>query len=389
MSNAVEVAGHRVRLLRCGEEYFPRLIAAIDGAARTVYLETYIYADDASARTVTDALVRAARRGVAVHLLVDGFGGLSLPREWVTEMRDAGVHVLYFRPQLTWITLRRHRLRRLHRKLAVIDGRIGYVGGINIIDDTSDDPTMPPRLDYAVEVEGEVVSRIQVAMRRLWLLVNWSHLRIRSNGDRVRVRYPPISQRRVEFVYRGSLHHRYDIERAYLRAIGGARREILIANAYFLPGHRFRRALKLAARRGVRVVLMLQGPTDHVWARWATLALYDELLGAGIEIYEYEASFMHAKVAVIDGHWSTVGSSNIDPFSLWLSREANLVVRGREFATVVRESLMAEIEHGSRLIRHSAWIHRLFIARILPHISYTLVRLVIAVVGYRDERDRV
>lgn len=389
MSDVVRVAGHCVRLLRCGEEFFPRLIAATDAATRSVQIETYIYADDASARTITDALIRAAHRGVSVHLMVDGFGSLSLPSEWVEEMRAAGVRVLYFRPQLTWFTLRRHRLRRLHRKLALIDGRIAFVGGINIIDDTSDDPKMPPRLDYTVEVEGEIVSRIQVVMRRLWLLVNWSHLRIRANGDRVRLRLPSMIQRRVEFVYRGSLHHRYDIERAYLRAIGRARREILIANAYFLPGHRFRRALKLAAKRGVHVVLMLQGPTDHIWARWATLALYDELLGAGIEIYEYEASFMHAKVAVIDHRWSTVGSSNIDPFSLWLSREANLVVRDKQFAAVVRENLMREIEHGSRLIRHSAWIHRLFIARIVPHISYTIVRLVVAVVGFHDERDSV
>ncbi|HKB59912.1 MAG TPA: cardiolipin synthase ClsB [Gallionellaceae bacterium] len=387
MSNAVEVAGHRLRLLRCGEEYFPRLIAAVDGAEKAVYLETYIYASDQSARTVTDALIRAARRGVAVRLLVDGFGSLSLPRDWVKEMRESGVQVLRFRPQLTWFTLRRHRLRRLHRKLVVVDSRIAFVGGINIIDDTSDDPSMPPRLDYAVEIEGEVVSRIEVAMRRLWRLVRWSHLRIRGNRNGFSLRRPRMTQRKVEFVYRGSLHHRHDIERAYLRAIAAARHEILIANAYFLPGHRFRRALRRAARRGVRVVLMLQGPTDHITARWATLALYDELLGAGIEIYEYEASFMHAKVAVIDGRWTTVGSSNIDPFSLWLAREGNLVVRDEAFAAVVHASLMREIEHGSRLIRHSAWIHRLFIARIMPRISYAIVRVIIALVGYHDERD--
>lgn len=389
MSEPVQVGGHTLRLLRCGEEYFPRLIAALDSAAHTVYLETYIYASDESARRVTDALIRAARRGVSVHLLLDGFGGLSLSREWVQEMRAAGVRVLVFRPQLTWFTLQRHRLRRMHRKQALIDGRIAFVGGINIINDTSDDPRMPPRLDYAVEVEGEVVRRIDVAMRRLWRLVRWSQLRIRGNHNGFRLRLPRTTQRKVEFVYRGSIRHRHDIERAYLRAIAAARSEIIIANAYFLPGRRFRRALKRAVRRGVRVVLMLQGPTDHITARWATLALYDELLGAGVEIYEYEATFMHAKAAVIDGHWSTVGSSNIDPFSLWLAREGNLVVRDEAFAAVVRDSLMGEIERGGRRIHHSAWIHRIFLARLLPRISYAVVRVIIAIVGYADERDSV
>ncbi len=389
MSEPVSVAGHTLRLLRCGEEYFPRLIAAMDAATHTAYLETYIYAGDESARQVTDALVRAARRGVSVHLLLDGFGALSLPRDWLREMRDAGVQVLYFRPQVTWFTLRRHRLRRMHRKQAVVDGRIGFVGGINIINDTSDNPSMPPRLDYAVELEGEVVRRIEVAMRRLWLLVRWSHLRIRGTRNGLRLRFPRMTQHKVEFLYCGSLHHRHDIERAYLRAIASARSEIIIANAYFLPGRRFRRALLRAVRRGVRVSLMLQGPTDHIMARWATLALYDELLGAGVEIYEYQATFMHAKVAVIDGHWSTVGSSNIDPFSLWLAREGNVVVRDEAFAAVVRASLMQEIERGGRLIRHSAWIHRIFLARLLPRISYAFARIIIAVAGHANERDSV
>jgi cardiolipin synthase len=246
---------------------------------------------------------------------------------------------------------------------------------------------MPPRLVYAVELEGEVVRRIEVVMRRLWLLVRWSHLRIRGNRNGLRLRLPRMTQRHVEFLYRGSLHHRHDIERAYLRAMAAARHEILIANAYFLPGLRFRRALRRAVKRGVRVVLMLQGPTDHITARWATLALYDELLGAGVEIYEYEATFMHAKVAVIDGHWATVGSSNIDPFSLWMAREGNLVVHGEAFGAVVRDSLMQEIERGGRRIHHSAWIHRLFLTRIVPRVSYAIVRILVAIAGHANERD--
>lgn len=389
MSEPIRVAGHTLRLLCRGEEYFPRLVAAINGATRSVYLETYIFANDGSGRMVVDALRQAAERGVRVHLLLDGFGSAELAKAWVEEMADSGVEVLYFRPQISWLTLRRQRLRRLHRKQALVDGRIAFVGGINIIDDNSDDVRFPPRLDYALEVEGEVVERIHISMRRLWLLVRWSSFRIRRDHEKLRLRYPAPTQDKVSFLFRDNLRHRYDIEDAYLKAIAGARQEIIIANAYFLPGRRFRHALLNAARRGVRVVLMLQGRTDHPMVRYATLALYDELLGAGVEIHEYHSTYMHAKVAVVDNYWSTVGSSNIDPLSMWLLREGNVMVHDAAFAAALRASLEQEMEHGARLIRHSAWIRKIFLARLLPRITYAFMRLMIGVVGYSSDHDSV
>jgi cardiolipin synthase len=389
MSEAIRVGEHTVRLLRRGEEYFPRLIEAIHSATHSIYLETYIFENDDSGRSVVDALKQAAQRGVSAHLLLDGFGSAGLSREWVREMREAGVAVLYFRPQISWLTLKRQRLRRLHRKQALIDGRIAFIGGINIVDDNSDDVNMPPRLDYAVELEGEAVKRIHIAMRRLWLLVMWSNFRVRREREKLRLRFPVQEHHEVSFVFRDNLRHRADIEHAYMKAIASARHEIIIANAYFLPGRRFRHVLLHAARRGVRVVLMLQGHTDHPLMRYATHALYDELLAAGVEIHEYHNSFMHAKVAVIDGHWSTVGSSNIDPFSLWLAREGNIVVRDEKFAAVLRASLMQEIERGAQLIRHAAWIRKIFLARLLPRVSYAIVRLIIGIVGYSHEHDGV
>lgn len=389
MSESIQVAGHTLRLLCRGEEYFPRLVAAINAATHSVYLETYIYATDASGLLVANALRQAAARGVAVHLMLDGFGSADISREWVEELRAAGVEVMWFRPQISWLTLKRQRLRRLHRKQALIDGRIAFVGGINIVDDNSDDVNVPPRLDYAMELEGGEVERIHVSMRRLWLVVLWSSFRKRREREKLRLRIPASAQHQVNFLFRDNLRHRYDIESAYLKAIAGAHREIIIANAYFLPGRRFRHVLLNAARRGVRVVLMLQGRTDHPLLRYATLALYDELLGAGVEIHEYHTSYMHAKVAVIDSHWATVGSSNIDPFSLWLAREGNIVVRDGVFAATLRDSLMQEMEHGARLIRHSAWIRKMFLARLLPRVSYALVRLIIGVIGYSSKHDSV
>jgi cardiolipin synthase len=389
MSDTLRVGEHTVRLLCRGEEYFPRLVAAINGAARSIYLETYIFAADGSGLMVVEALKQAAGRGVAVHLLLDGFGSAGLSPAWMREMREAGVAVMYFRPQISWLTLKRQRLRRLHRKQALIDGRIAFVGGINIVDDNSDDVSMPPRLDYAVELEGEAVKRIHIAMRRLWLLVMWSNFRVRREKEKLRLRFPVQERSEVTFIFRDNLRHRSDIERAYMKAIASAKHEVIIANAYFLPGRRFRHVLLHAARRGVRVVLMLQGHTDHPLMRYATHALYDELLAAGVEIHEYHNSFMHAKVAVIDGRWSTVGSSNIDPFSLWLAREGNVVVRDEQFAAVLRASLMQEMEHGARMIRHAAWLRKIFLARLLPRVSYAFVRLIIGIVGYSHEHDSV
>jgi cardiolipin synthase len=388
MNPVHQVAGHTLRLLRNGEQYFPRLVAAIDGATHSVYLETYIFAADQSGRMVADALQRAARRGVTVHLLLDGFGAASLPQSWQEALTVAGVRLLWFRQEIARMKLRRYRLRRLHRKLAVVDGRIGFVGGINIIDDSSDG-LGAPRLDYAVEVEGEIVHHMHSSMRRLWALVSWSSFKKRREREKLRLRLPEAEQEQVSFLFRDNLRHRKDIEDAYLNAIAKARNEIIIANAYFLPGRNFRHALVQAARRGVRVMLMLQGRMDQPLLHYAAQALYDELLHAGVEIHEYRTSFMHAKVAVIDGYWSTVGSSNIDPFSLWLAREGNLVVRDQAFAATLRDSLLQEMAHGARLIRHSAWMRQMFLLRLLPRVSYVLVRLIIGVVGYASEHDNV
>jgi cardiolipin synthase A/B len=388
MNSFHQIEGHTLTLLRNGAAYFPELIAAADAAVRSIYVETYIFANDGSGRLVSDALQRAARRGVNVHLLLDGFGSADFSRVWVDELRSAGVEVMWYRPQISWLTLRRQRLRRLHRKLAVVDGRVAFVGGINIIDDDAEG-TGSPRLDYAVKVEGPVVERIHVVTRRLWLMVLWSSFKKRREREKLRLRLPAPAQHSVSFVYRDNLRHRHDIEQSYLKAIAGAEREVIIANAYFLPGRNFRKVMLDTARRGVRVVLMLQGRVDNFLLHYATLALYDELLKAGVEIHEYRTSFMHAKVAVIDGVWATVGSSNIDPFSLWLAREGNLVVHDTGFASTLRASLLQEMEHGARLVRHSVWAKKGFFARLLPRINYAVVRLLVALIGYASERDHV
>ncbi len=380
MSSVYEVGGHQLTLLRSGAEYFPQLFAALHAARHSIYLETYIFAADQTGRLLKEALESAAARDVAVHVLLDGFGSAELPQAWLDEMRMLGVKVLWFRPELARWRLRRHRLRRLHRKLAVIDGRIAFVGGINILDESRE-----VRLDYAVQVEGEVVEQIAHTVRSLWRLVSWTHLR-KSGLPRERVT-ASAKQHDVTFLIRDNLRHRRDIERAYLRAIKHARSEIVIANAYFLPGRRFRRFLLAAARRGVRVVLLLQGKMEYRLQHYATLALYEDLLLAGIEIYEYTPSFLHAKVAVIDGEWATVGSSNIDPFSLMMAREANLIVQDKGFAEGLRVDLLEAIASGGKQVKPSDLQRRALWGRIVLRISYAVVRFLAGISGYAHRRD--
>jgi len=374
------VSGNRLRLLQNGAEFFPALIAAIDAARAEVHLETYIFNADPSAETVRDALMRAARRGVAVRLLIDGVGSRELPGSWLDELETAGVSVLTYRPIVSGWLSNPHNLRRLHRKLAVIDARIAFVGGMNLMDDFEPVRFDAPRLDFSVEVQGPLLAPIHQSVRRLWRLVTLTQLQAGERKAVIEPSWPTDGHVRTAFVVRDNFAHRRDIERAYLAALALARDEILIANAYFLPGRRFRKLLKKAAARGVRVHMLVQGHTDHPFIQLASRALYRDLLAAGVNIHEYQASELHAKVAVVDGHWATVGSSNIDPFSLLLAREANLVVDDHAFAGDLRQRLQQAIDQSATL-DPAEWHRRAWPRRMLSWLAYGGVRLMVGLAG--------
>ncbi|MBI5007832.1 MAG: cardiolipin synthase ClsB [Nitrosomonadales bacterium] len=382
MNRPHRIDGNELMLLKNGAAFFPRLCADIDAAQQSIYLETYIFAADQTGNMVAQALQRAAARGLIVRLLLDGFGSAELPVSFVEEMREAGVQVQWFRREIARFSIRRHRLRRMHRKMAVMDGKIAFVGGINIINDIPAELDFDaPRLDYSVRMQGDLAGEVQAVMQRLWEMVSWASFRrrIKNEGWRLHWRKPQDARAKVRLVLRDNVRHRRDIERAYLRALAGAQREIVIANAYFLPGRLFRRALMQAARRGVRVVLLLQGKVEYHLQHYATLALYERLIAAGVEIHEYQPSFLHAKVAVVDGAWATVGSFNIDPFSLLLAREANLVVRDSAFAGALRSDLWNAIERDGRRVELA---ERGVFTRLLARMSYGLIRFTIGVLGY-------
>jgi len=374
------VSGNRLLLLQNGAEFFPALVAAIDAARIEVHLETYIFNADPSAETVRDALMRAARRGVAVRLLIDGVGSRELPPDWLAALKTAGVSVLTYRPIVSGWLSNPHNLRRLHRKLAVIDARIAWVGGMNLMDDFEPVRFDAPRLDFSVEVQGPLLAPIHQSVRRLWRLVALTQLQAGERKAVIGPSWPTDGHVRAAFVVRDNFAHRRDIERAYLAALALARDEILIASAYFLPGRRFRKLLKRAAARGVRVHLLVQGHTDHPFIQLASRALYRDLLAASISIHEYQASELHAKVAVVDGHWATVGSSNIDPFSLLLAREANIVVDDAAFASDLRQRLQQAIDQSATL-DPAEWQRRPWPRRMLSWLAYGGVRLMVGLAG--------
>lgn len=382
------VGGNRITLVRNGVEYFPALEAEFDAARQEIHLETYIFKNDRTGQTIAAALARAARRGVATYVIVDGFGSKDRSPKLIQQMQAAGVHFLVYRPQISPWTLKRARLRRLHRKLAMIDARTAFVGGINIIDDENTARAIPPRFDYAVRVEGPLVESIYPVVKRLWRLVAATQLRARRPETRALVPDGALrGNQRAAFLIRDNLNHRREIEDAYLAAIGDSRSEILIANAYFIPGTSFRHALMDAAARGVRVKLLLQGRADHLLFHYASRALYGAFLDAGIEIHEYHRSFLHAKVAVIDGHWATVGSSNIDPFSLLLAREANVVIEDSAFAGELRESLTRAMEQGATQLQRERWTGEPWRVRSATWVCYGITRILTGMFAYGGEKE--
>ena len=331
-------AGNEVRLLENGEEFFPAVFEAVAAAREEVLIETFILFEDKVGNGLREALVNAARRGVRVTLLVDGFGSSDLGAAFVAELADAGVRLCVFDPCRRVLGLRFKILRRMHRKLVVIDRTLAFIGGINYSADHLGDFGPEAKQDYSASVRGPIVGEIHAFMLRQLRdqpCANHGPLAwTRAGADGARAAWPPLpapaGDAETIFVTRDNHMHRNGIERHYRAAIRSARHRVVIANAYFFPGYLLLRELRRAARRGVDVRLILQGEPDMKIVRAASL-LYEYLQRDGVRIFEYCKRPLHGKVAVVDDQWATVGSSNLDPLSLSLNLEANLIVRDRDF----------------------------------------------------------
>lgn len=331
-------------LLHCGAEFFPVLIAAIEAAVVEIYLETYIFAGDETGLAVKAALQRAAARGVAVNVIADWIGtGRVQVNALQQELSATQVNLRIFNP---WF---RRGVARSHRKMCVVDRHLAFVGGINLNDDMLDDNDgqlrLPaPRWDFAVQVRGPLVDtiheEIEVQWARLGKLTLISRLEL-FQELRSTLTVVAGTPALAGLVVRDNLRNRRTIQRAYLQALGSARKSALLANPYFAPGHKFRRALAAAAARGVEVTLLI-GVGQFRLQDSVAHAFYPKLLKSGVKVVEYRKTQLHGKVAVVDDAWATVGSSNCDGLSLFINQEANVVVKDTAFARTLRR----HIEHG-------------------------------------------
>ena len=330
-------AGNRATLLENGETFFPRAFAAIAGAQREIVLETFILFEDRVGRDLQRALIQAANRGVRVEVTVDGYGSSSFSETFLSELLAAGVRFHVFDPHPGLLGVRVNVFRRLHRKLLIVDGTRAFIGGINFCEDHLVESSEKAMQDYSVELEGPIVGDLS----------SFAHAALAGDGTGEAWRPPADVDRttagdaEVMLALRDNRFRRTQIEREYRRAIAEARREIVIANAYFFPGWGFLRALRRASRRGVKVRLIVAAESDTPIAHPATRTLYRHLLAARVQIVEYCERPFHGKIALIDDDWATVGSSNLDPLSLSLNLEANVIIRDPTFSQTLRASLDA------------------------------------------------
>jgi cardiolipin synthase len=342
------VGQNDIQLLHGGAEFFPALIAAIDAAQVEIYLETYIFTADETAEQVKQALARAASRQVMVNVTVDWIGtGHRSCKLLVQELRAVGVFCRIFNP---WFG---RGIARMHRKLSVIDRKTAFLGGMNIVDDLRDDDnpalSLPaPRWDFGMRIEGPLVATIHWEAALHWARmgsISW-----RTRWATFREQQRPRTEENVGpvmagLVVRDNLRNRRTIQHAYLKALGGARESAMLANPYFAPGRRMKNGLASAAKRGIKVTLLL-GVGQYKFQDVIARSYYPKLLKCGVRIVEYRKTQLHGKVAVVDDQWATVGSSNYDGFSLFVNQEANVVVKDADFAQALRRHIEQGVADG-------------------------------------------
>ena len=334
--------GNAARLLENGDAFFSRVFEALGQARHVALLETFILEEDKVGRALCDTLCACAGRGVRTVLTIDGFGSPGLSEDFLGRLAGAGVQVRIFDPGRSLFGQQLNLLRRMHRKLVVMDDAVAFVGGINFCADQLLDFGEMAKQDYAVELHGPIVARIRGFMARtagIGAIDGMAGSSSLAAGSAA-----------VLFAARDDKASPDGIEKIYRQAIRTARSRVCIANAYFFPGYRLFRDLCRAAGRGVEVKLFLQGMPDMKSVRFAARLLYGHLLRAGVEVHEYCARPMHGKIAIVDDGWATVGSSNLDPLSLALNMEANAVVVSRSFNAEVAARL-ASLETRCRPVR--------------------------------------
>ena len=366
-SNAPILARNGVDVLLNGEEIFPAMLDAIRSARKTITYEQYYYEDGPVARDIAEALAERCRAGVGTNILLDAFGTLSMPAEYVDLMKNAGCHVVSFRP-LSPIAWNRANQRN-HRRVLVVDGRVGFTGGSGVSRKWMGNGRVENHWrDTDVRVRGPVVEYLQGAFAENWLEATGIVL----GGDAYFPRpLAPAGEAYAQVVRSSPAGGSFAMYTMFLLAISAARRSIHITNPYFVPDGAMEDALRAAVGRGVRVVVVVPGAIDHNLVRQASRGKFGKMLKAGIEIYEYRPALLHAKTMVVDGVWATVGSTNFDNRSFALNDELNLVVYDPGVARRL-EKVFADDVALSKKVDYRSWRRRSLIDRTMEIFSVPL-----------------
>jgi cardiolipin synthase len=353
------VGGNDVQVLLNGEQIFPALVAAIRTARTSITYAQYFFEEGPVAEDVVGALAERCRAGVPAHVLLDGVGTLGMPAKYVDDLKRAGCQVKMFRAVRPW-ALRRANNRN-HRRVLVVDGRIGFAGGSGVSRKwMGDGRTADHWRDTDVRVEGPAVEWMQAAF-----LENWMESAGEALGGDAYFPLPqlPRGQVPVQVVRSSPEGGSYAIYNTLLIALNAARQSIRITNPYFLLDDPMMKAVLGRLRSGVSVEVLVPGTIDHKFVRQASRATWGPLLKAGVKIYEYQPALLHAKTMVIDGQWATIGSANLDPRSFALCQELNVVVYDRAIARRLEDVFKADVAHATA-VDYEQWRQRGLQARL-------------------------
>lgn len=363
---------NKAKLIRGGEAYFTLLVQLIEQAQQTIHLQTYIYDEDETGLVVAEALIAAAQRGVAVYLVADGYASQDLSDTFIQRLEKGGIHFRFFQPILK--SEHFYFGRRLHHKILVVDARHSLVGGINVSNKYNDGFGAQPWLDWALYAEGEIAPELVRVCLELWTKVKRERKKLLGQAQPP-VELPsqecPIRLRRNDWVQK-----RNQITNSYLEMFKNARSHIYIMSSYFLPGMLVRKKMARAARRGVKIKLVLAGVSDVKLAKHAERYIYRWIFKNNIEVYEYNQTVLHAKIATYDGKWSTVGSYNVNNISAFASIELNLDVNEPGFAQSMQQHMEKIIrDHCEQITEEDFRTRYNFFKRLYQQSCYQLVRV--------------
>jgi len=364
---------NKVELVRGGKDYFDLLIKMLNEAKESIHLQVYILNNDETGRMVIDALEAAARRGVAVYVMVDGYASQSLPRNTIHQVREAGVNFRFFEPLLKSNNF--YFGRRLHHKVVVVDGLYGMVGGLNIADRYNDMPGIPAWMDWGIHVEGEVSARLYDVCEELWKkssrYVKHEPLHVQLPGSLHK------SESRVRVRRNDWVRNKNQISASYIDMFRQANKEIIIMSSYFLPGRVIRKRMEAAAKRGVSVRLILAGTSDVRIVKFAERYIYSWIFRNRINLYEYQKNVLHGKLSMYDDKWVTAGSYNVNFISAYASIELNLDVADEQFAKKVKHTIEGIIRKDCIEITESEYGKKYNIfQRSIHKISYDLIQMI-------------